>query len=56
MLKSPEHTLVTDAAPLMINPLKHNDQTDPQKAIFWVMSLVMMSGSLLIIYFGRKKT
>ncbi|MCL6573135.1 MAG: right-handed parallel beta-helix repeat-containing protein [Bacillus sp. (in: Bacteria)] len=56
MLKSPEHTLVTDAAPLMINPLKHNDQTDPQKAIFWVMSLIMMSGSLLIIYFGRKKT
>ncbi len=56
MLKSPEHLLVTDEEPLMNNDLKYHIQTKSQTAIFWFISLLMIFSSLIIIYFGRKKT
>ncbi|WP_312475642.1 right-handed parallel beta-helix repeat-containing protein [Neobacillus sp.] len=56
MLKSPEELLVTDKEPLMKNELKNHIQPEQQRTIFWFICLAMIFASLLVIYFGRKKT
>lgn len=54
MLKSPEHLLITDEQPLMNNEVKIV-QRQSHNAAAWFMSLSMILGSLIIIFYGRKK-
>lgn len=54
MLKSPEHLVVTDDSPLMKIPLNQNIQGEKNRALSWLMSLVMIFSSLIIIFIGRK--
>jgi len=56
LLKSPEHLLVTDQEPLMNNYLNNQQQPEQKQIIFWVICLAMIIVSLLLIYFGRKRT
>ncbi|MFJ7728309.1 nitrous oxide reductase family maturation protein NosD [Neobacillus sp. NPDC097160] len=56
MLKSPANMLVTDQEPLMKNELNSQRQSEQPETIFWGICLSMIFVSLLVIYFGRKRT
>ncbi|MGG3563744.1 NosD domain-containing protein [Neobacillus rhizosphaerae] len=55
MLKSPDSMLVKDQAPLMNMEGKQSATTEPHKVLLWAISILMISSSLIMIYFGRKK-
>jgi nitrous oxidase accessory protein len=54
MLKSPDKKLVTDQSPLMKSKLHTESQAESNQTGIWVLSLIMMMGSLLLIVKGRK--
>ncbi len=55
MLKSPDHSIVTDQEPLMKNTLKKTKPNASQQTNSWMMSLLMIFCSLFIIFIGRRK-
>lgn len=55
VLKSPTEMLVTDEEPLMNHQIENNDQQKQGNYPAWFMSLFMISSSLALIFFGRRR-
>ena len=55
MLKSPEEMLVTDQEPLMTSDWQKNVQVKSEKRSVLLLSLLLITGSLFLLYIGRKK-
>lgn len=55
MLKSPENMLVTDDSPLMMAGGHKNGLQKTNNDYVWILSIIMITGSLLMIIKGRKR-
>lgn len=56
MLKSPEHLLVLDEQPLMETTVQNRPQQELNNRNSWILSFVLIFGSILFVYIGRRKT